>query len=467
MKKKLTILLLLMVSLGFSSKAQTKDSPWWLSLELATNKFDFSYYDGLFNFGEINSVGVRVGVERYLNPSFDLELGASYGGLVHEQIIDGMVTDLALRFAYKFNNGYLLKEESRFSPYLFLGYGLASYSKIEPIYEEYNDGTYQIVPFGLGLKYQVSDGLEINARGAFKNSISHSPNYAQYSLGVSMALSRNKDRDEDGVPNREDACPDEAGPAENMGCPWPDTDNDGVLDKDDECPTVAGTVNGCPDSDGDGVKDEDDECPNQAGTLNGCPDSDRDGVKDAEDGCPNQAGTLNGCLDSDGDGIKDSEDPCPNAAGNGNGCPDSDGDGIRDNEDKCPQTAGTNDGCPETNEETKSTIELAIKTINFALNSDKLNPSSYAALDQVARLMKENNFSLNIRGYADSTGPEDYNTWLSKLRARAVKQYLADKGVSQERLTVNALGTSNPVGDNSTKEGRAKNRRVELEIVYK
>jgi outer membrane protein OmpA-like peptidoglycan-associated protein len=56
------------------------------------------------------------------------------------------------------------------------------------------------------------------------------------------------DADGDGVKDSEDECPNEAGPAENNGCPFEDRDNDGVLDKDDECPDVAGTVenNGCP-----------------------------------------------------------------------------------------------------------------------------------------------------------------------------------------------------------------------------
>lgn len=90
-------------------------------------------------------------------------------------------------------------------------------------------------------------------------------------------LSIRKDKDQDGIPNKEDQCPDVAGPLENNGCPWPDTDGDGVIDKDDACPTVAGLVenSGCPwpDTDGDGVLDKDDACPTVPGTpeYNGCP----------------------------------------------------------------------------------------------------------------------------------------------------------------------------------------------------
>ncbi|MFP3834831.1 vWA domain-containing protein [Chryseobacterium sp. SIMBA_028] len=86
-----------------------------------------------------------------------------------------------------------------------------------------------------------------------------------------------KDKDQDGIPNKQDQCPDIAGPVENNGCPWPDTDGDGVIDKDDACPAVMGAVEnkGCPwpDTDGDAVLDKDDACPTVPGMpeYNGCP----------------------------------------------------------------------------------------------------------------------------------------------------------------------------------------------------
>lgn len=90
-------------------------------------------------------------------------------------------------------------------------------------------------------------------------------------------LSIEKDKDQDGIKNRKDKCPEAAGPIENNGCPFPDTDGDGIIDKDDACPTVAGPAenNGCPwpDTDGDGILDKDDACPTVPGLpeYNGCP----------------------------------------------------------------------------------------------------------------------------------------------------------------------------------------------------
>jgi Ca-activated chloride channel homolog len=94
---------------------------------------------------------------------------------------------------------------------------------------------------------------------------------------ASQKLSLKKDKDQDGIRNGDDQCPEIAGPIENNGCPWPDTDGDGIIDKDDACPTVAGPGenNGCPwpDTDGDGILDKDDACPTVPGLpeYNGCP----------------------------------------------------------------------------------------------------------------------------------------------------------------------------------------------------
>jgi hypothetical protein len=85
------------------------------------------------------------------------------------------------------------------------------------------------------------------------------------------------DEDKDSLWFYLDKCPKENGPAENFGCPFPDTDGDGVIDKDDACPTVKGEVenNGCPwpDTDGDGILDKDDACPTIPGVPEnyGCP----------------------------------------------------------------------------------------------------------------------------------------------------------------------------------------------------
>lgn len=94
-----------------------------------------------------------------------------------------------------------------------------------------------------------------------------------YIDGISLRLKPEDDRDKDGVPDKEDNCPDEAGLKTLGGCP--DRDGDGVADKMDACPDLAGPVDkqGCPDSDGDGIADNVDKCPKVAGVpeMKGCP----------------------------------------------------------------------------------------------------------------------------------------------------------------------------------------------------
>jgi outer membrane protein OmpA-like peptidoglycan-associated protein len=176
------------------------------------------------------------------------------------------------------------------------------------------------------------------------------------------------DNDSDGLPDADDQCPDEAedvdGFADNDGCPDGDNDEDGVADADDKCPDEAGSPDqqGCPvrDRDGDGVPDEADECPDEQGPgdRKGCPirDTDADGVNDDVDECPEEAGPpdRNGCplKDRDADGIEDKDDECPDNAGpvERKGCPigDKDLDGVLDEDDKCPEEKGVADrqGCP-------------------------------------------------------------------------------------------------------------------------
>ncbi len=95
-----------------------------------------------------------------------------------------------------------------------------------------------------------------------------------YLDGVSLKMHPEDDRDHDGIPDKDDLCPDVFGLAQFQGCP--DTDGDGIPDNLDKCPTVAGPVNfdGCPDTDGDGVPDYLDRCPTVKGPAsnNGCPE---------------------------------------------------------------------------------------------------------------------------------------------------------------------------------------------------
>lgn len=229
------------------------------------------------------------------------------------------------------------------------------------------------------------------------------------------------------------------------------------------------------DADGDGVHDDDDRCPGTPEGAevdqNGCqPDFDGDGVADADDQCPDTvAGArvdAQGCeLDSDGDGVKNSADRCPNTpagtAVDSNGCElDSDGDGVKDSDDQCPDTAAgvsvDNRGCdlPEA---------YTLNGIYFEYDSSRLTANSQTAVhDALEILRRHDDMKVEVAGHTDSRGSVEYNQALSQRRAAAVVSELVKHGIDASRLTARGYGESEPVADNDSDAGRAKNRRVEL-----
>lgn len=102
---------------------------------------------------------------------------------------------------------------------------------------------------------------------------------------------------------------------------------------------------------------------------------------------------------------------------------------------------------------------------SFDTGSATLTPAIQGTLDELASLLREYDLSLVlIAGHSDNQGDPDYNLQLSRERARAVGRYLNHHGVDTRRLVVRGFGESQPVADNATEEGRAANRRIELEL---
>jgi outer membrane protein OmpA-like peptidoglycan-associated protein len=238
-------------------------------------------------------------------------------------------------------------------------------------------------------------------------------------------------------------------------------------------------LKGCPDRDHDSITDLEDLCPDNFGPLEnkGCPDSDKDGLFDYIDDCPLVAGPMEnrGCPwpDTDGDGLLDKNDGCPQLAGpkeNG-GCPykDSDSDGLLDKDDDCPNTPGpkSNKGCPVIEKEVIEVLKTAFDNLEFEVAKDVILAGSFTSLDELAGvLMKKPTWKLEISGHTDNAGDDESNLILSKKRAEAVKNYLVSKGIVSTRFVINYYGETKPIADNSTTEGRAKNRRVEMKVVF-
>lgn len=328
-------------------------------------------------------------------------------------------------------------------------------------------------------------------------------------LKLPIPYGRPKDKDKDGISNRKDLCKEIPGTWEFMGCP--DKDGDHIQDKDDKCPDVAGTkeMQGCPDKDGDGITDLEDNCPDDKGLVEfkGCPDKDGDKIMDKDDECPDDAGLAEflGCPDRDGDKTPDKYDACPDVAGpkEFKGCPDKDGDTVLDKDDECPEVAGAveNKGCPwpDTDKdgvvdredqcpttpglvelkgcppapvlkvEEQKILEKAFASLEFATGKDIIKPVSLPSLNDLAKLMKEHaaDWTLKLSGHTDNQGDATKNLMLSEKRSKAVKKYLVSKGVKADKVIAEWFGQTVPIADNTTPEGRQKNRRVEMKVEFK
>jgi outer membrane protein OmpA-like peptidoglycan-associated protein len=109
---------------------------------------------------------------------------------------------------------------------------------------------------------------------------------------------------------------------------------------------------------------------------------------------------------------------------------------------------------------------ISLKNVLFKTAKADLLPQSYPNLDKLFEVLKKNEtLSIQLNGHTDDQGSEEDNLSLSEDRAKAVAQYLIDKGISEQRLTSQGFGESNPIASNEEEKGRKLNRRVEFVIL--
>ena len=129
------------------------------------------------------------------------------------------------------------------------------------------------------------------------------------------------------------------------------------------------------------------------------------------------------------------------------------------------------DGVPVAQAEAPVVAPTATKVVLnadtfFDFDKSTLKPEGRQVLDQVAAQADTINLeTLIATGHTDSIGTEKYNLGLSQRRANTVKNYLVSKGIPADRIYAEGKGESSPIASNKTREGRAQNRRVEIEIV--
>ncbi|MCS3868017.1 outer membrane protein OmpA-like peptidoglycan-associated protein [Chryseobacterium ginsenosidimutans] len=338
--------------------------------------------------------------------------------------------------------GLLWNEESWFDPYLRVGanylrhdYSSLTFPRTDANGEYTTNGSdgnengksnFFTVATGAGVNFWVTKNFGLGVQGDYVSTPgdkSTVANFWQASASLNFRFG-NRDRDKDGILDKDDLCPDTPGLPEFQGCP--DTDGDGVPDKDDQCPDVAGPVenNGCPwpDTDGDGIIDKDDACPTVAGPAenNGCP------------------------------------------------WPDTDNDGILDKDDACPTVPGLPEynGCPKPKKQTAIDVENEVKNVYFDFNKSTIKAESSSALDRAANIIKKDGGNFLLEGQTDAKGAEAYNLKLSRERAASVVAALDARGVDANALKSIGVGEAKAtVSEKATDAERQVDRKVVVKAI--
>ena len=412
--------------------AQTTTNPWVIGVGAhgvnhVAQRNNFSNTFSFNNFKE-NLFGVskysitpplsKLTVARSLGKGLVLDWQTTVGNVDNKRF--GMdkefflMTGLGLQFKAA---GLLWDEESWFDPYLRVGANYLRHdytgltfprtdTKSGEVYGAYNEdgdltgkANHFTVSTGAGINFWVTKNFGLGVQGDYVTTPVDKSNIANFWQASASLLFRfgNTDRDKDGIPDKDDRCPDTPGLPEFQGCP--DTDGDGIPDIDDQCPDVAGPKenNGCPwpDTDGDGVLDKDDACPTVPGPAenNGCP------------------------------------------------WPDTDGDGVLDKDDACPTVPGLPEyqGCPKP---AAVAVTEEFKDLLFDFNKATIQPGSTHKLDKAAEIIKSapaENFV--VVGMTDAKGSVAYNLNLSRQRAAAVVKALEARGVNPARLKSIGIGS--------------------------
>jgi type IX secretion system PorP/SprF family membrane protein len=176
--------------------------------------------------------------------------------------------------------------------------------------------------------------------------------------------------------------------------------------------------------------------------------------------------------DIDGDRVADDMDDCPYIMGTiaMKGCPDSDSDGIADHKDRCPMEYGPAElnGCPDKSlTSDKSQLIKQFRNIEFETGKAIIRtPDIYDIIEYAIDVMYQYpNSTIILTGHTDSEGDELHNMKLSEARVNTVKRYLTGQGVSEKRIKAVFYGETMPLMENHTGYGKARNRRVEINIL--
>lgn len=444
----------------------------------------------------------RAFLRRSLSDHFEAELGAGVATDVVGKEFTTTTHPLDVRLLYR----PFIRES--WSPYVYAGVGALWYNvdnlPANASREADTEGWTGVIPVGMGLQFKVADNTSLEISGGYHYGFtddldaviaSGNDGFFNFKAGLTMTgFNWNADPDGDGLTNREEKklgtnmkAADSDGDGLNDGDEvhsyhtnplLADSDEDGLTDKA-EIVTHKTNPNQA-DSDNDGLTDREEVITHNTNPLKA--DSDEDGLTDKDELMTYRSDPLNRDMDNDGlsDGAEVLENKTDFARADTDGDKLSDGDEVlkygtnplkpdTDNgtvDDGTEVARGTNPLASEDDvvlEVKEVGAKIVLEGIVFESGKADITPESEKILTTaLATLKAYPDMVVEIRGYTDNTGNRNFNYILSQRRADAVKNFLLQKGIDPSRIISKGYGPEDPIATNATKEGRAKNRRIEF-----
>ncbi len=371
-----------------------------------------------------NIEGQSISISRLIFRSFYLGVEASINNI---KKINGRNN---MDYPYYSGNFYIQKRfysNKKISPYFRLGYGVSGIDRGIFGGEGLKFSQYfsESLEPGIGFNIALTKSFGIQISSSFvKTKEETGITHFRHQAGIYFGLGTN-DRDGDGIINRKDNCPDEAGPPELFGCP--DTDGDGIIDKEDNCPNKAGTQEffGCPDTDGDGIIDKEDKCPDEFGPI------ENNGCKILID-TPEESITISNTVSS------------------------------VSSENEIIEVDDANRS-EEKNTDLKDKISDELVIYFPASKAIILGRKAYDMLLEVRNFLDSNlEKYIVIQGHSSGEGSDQYNYILSEQRAEAVKTHLINLGIDPSRIKIQAFGSEKPLYEENSERNIILNRRIEI-----
>ena len=498
--KKYAIVALFTILIASNYFAQNRDDAvrWGL-------QFNGLYPMSEFNIGDIENYSLegRTFFRFGLSNAIGLELGAGFGNYRGVDLSDNYynteIIPVDLRLLY------YPYYETELNPYFYIGGGVLNYQvqtkpkSISPNSVEANGWT-GLIPVGFGIQIPISEVAKFDISAGYNYTFTDNLNlysgakptdgYFNLGIGLTFDISCSNDNDEDGLTNDQEK---ELGTDPNNS----DTDGDGLMDGLEVTKYMTNPLKA--DTDGDNLSDKDEIMNYKTSPVKA--DTDNDGLTDGEEINVTKTDPLN--ADSDGDKLSDGDEvnkykTDPNKKDTDSDTlsdydevitfktnplkADTDNDKLSDGDEvnkyktdpnKMDSDDGSVDDFTEINRGTnpldksddiyKVEEPIVLEGITFETGSAVITKDSEKTLNEVLSILKKySDLKIEIRGYTDNSGSLKLNTALSQKRADAVKYWLNTKGIMNERMEAKGFGPENPIASNSTKEGKAKNRRIEF-----